>query len=383
MGTLRPPNGSNFTMEDPTEWRVHPPPQWVVPGIIRRGQLMLLTADPGCGKSLFAAGLGAAASLKQPFLDHDRPGEVMNVAYLGLDGPLWDYMNFIPRVCRGMGTSPGPDDHFPFHMFHSKNPIDIREASKHPKPDVTPEGRDLNGLITVGTVPWGMTEDWTAQGDYVSPNLIERPPDLIILDCLRKLHKGEENDSADMTAVCDRLQAAAAYGTGIAIIIIHHENKMNEGRSTLNARGSSVLSGSIDLHLSLKAPLKLASTGKKVITGTWLKGRGADDRPEFTYTQTWDTKTVVFSSSSAVTKTDVGLKHLRLLENEGKALAHRVIVKKCAMDPQVLKKALERWTRKKTEEGWLWYPPPPKERALDPAEAEGFDMGGNRGDSAV
>jgi len=366
-------NSDPFIGLTPDTWRSIKPPPWVVPGFIRKGYIMLLTGIPGSGKSLFAGGLGLAAASCQGFLGQSAPPHPMRVAYLGLDASHEDYLMFLPRIATGMdcsvGRAIGPDGHIiPFQLFFSKRSVDVVADSKRPKASVTPEGRDLNGLILAA----GENKAVMIGDEQVE---VLTRPDLLIVDCLRKLHSGEENDSSHMSKVMDRLRALA--NQGVAIVVIHHEGKFNEGSgskgTTYMARGSSVISGSIDSHLSL-GHSKVENRSRK-IHATWAKGRGADEFPEFWYRMTWDEKEVTFATDADKPRGDRAWENA---ESAGKAVSWNRLQVMISTDSENLADVARQrgWTKKMNDQGKSrWYPPAPKDRQIDP-------LGGNRGDSA-
>ena len=79
---------------------------------------------------------------------------------------------------------------------------------------------------------------------------------LIIVDPLRRLHGGDENDSAAMTDIVQALEKLARK-TGAAVIVAHHANKVfvsGTGSAATASRGSSALTDGVRWQLNLSKP---------------------------------------------------------------------------------------------------------------------------------
>lgn len=80
----------------------------------------------------------------------------------------------------------------------------------------------------------------------------EHKPDLLIIDPLANFHTGDENIAQDMSRVTTALDDIRAKG--VAVALVHHHGKGSTRNSNVGykARGSSVLPGWYDSHLSLE-----------------------------------------------------------------------------------------------------------------------------------
>ena len=76
-------------------------------------------------------------------------------------------------------------------------------------------------------------------------------PKLLVLDPLVRLHRGNENDSRDISALLGFLRELQRQ-YGCAVVLAHHANKRSHGRPGQGLRGSSDLHafGSSNLYLS-------------------------------------------------------------------------------------------------------------------------------------
>jgi hypothetical protein len=80
----------------------------------------------------------------------------------------------------------------------------------------------------------------------------EHHPNLVIVDPLANFHGGDENQAKDMARVISVLDAIRQKGTAVAVIHHHGKTSANQQNVGYKARGSSVLSGWYDSHLSLE-----------------------------------------------------------------------------------------------------------------------------------
>jgi RecA-family ATPase len=76
---------------------------------------------------------------------------------------------------------------------------------------------------------------------------------LVIIDTLRRVHQGEENDSGQMAAVLNREEQIAV--TGPSILNLHHTSKSatlnGDGGAQQASRGSSVLADNVRFQMNL------------------------------------------------------------------------------------------------------------------------------------
>ncbi len=72
-------------------------------------------------------------------------------------------------------------------------------------------------------------------------------PILIIFDCLRRIHRKEENSSQEMAEIMDRLMILA-HSTGAAVVFVHHTPK--DGKTS---RGSGDIEAALDTGLLVTA----------------------------------------------------------------------------------------------------------------------------------
>lgn len=86
-------------------------------------------------------------------------------------------------------------------------------------------------------------------------------PRLLILDPLRELHQGDENDAADIARLLDPLRSLQREGC--ACMLVHHLGKLSDaGRRKGGQRGGQRLRGSSALHGAVDSALYLETTGE-------------------------------------------------------------------------------------------------------------------------
>lgn len=84
-------------------------------------------------------------------------------------------------------------------------------------------------------------------------------PALIILDPLRELHDGDENDAVTIAALLGPLRQLGQLG--VACMVVHHLGKKNEARGRGPQRGGQRLRGSSALHGATDSALYMETTG--------------------------------------------------------------------------------------------------------------------------
>jgi hypothetical protein len=99
---------------------------------------------------------------------------------------------------------------------------------------------------------------------------------LVIIDSLRRFHRGEENSSGDMSAIFDNLKKLTSRG--VTVVMLHHNRKEAPGgySSGNSIRGSSDIFAAVDCHIALEFVKKDA-----LITFNQHKLRQARAQDEF------------------------------------------------------------------------------------------------------
>lgn len=182
-----------------------------IDGVLPERSVMLIAGEPFTGKSLIS--LEMAIGMASGTTALDRSAKRCRVAYMGMDSPKWDLGRQLKKLLRGREMPPERLDGDLYMHWGA------------------PE-RILNGPREMGAF-LGLLEEMAI--------------DAVVVDTLRKAHLHEENPSVGMTIVTDMARAIA--DEGISVVLLHHQGKAQEGRSkAYQARGSTVLPGSVDVH---------------------------------------------------------------------------------------------------------------------------------------
>ncbi|MEN3791835.1 AAA family ATPase [Fulvimarina sp. MAC3] len=192
-----------------------PPRKWLVKGLLGEGELSVMYAPSGGGKSFVALDLGARIAAGLDWYDHRvTPSAVLYVAGEGATG-------FRQRMTAWQDRN-GVDE-LPFVMM----PRAIDLFSK-----------DNKSIDLIGDA---MTEIQERAG---------LPVRLIVLDTLsRMMHGGVDSEPRDMKIFLEHVEALR-QATGAHILIIHHTGKETDR----GMRGSSMLRDFADTVLAIEAP---------------------------------------------------------------------------------------------------------------------------------
>lgn len=198
------------------------PQPWVIKGLIPVGGAVNMFGNPKTGKSFAALGIAHAVATGQPYwLDPKfevvKPGRV---AYLQIDTP------------RGLWT----------------HRLDKMKAG----------GYDFSGVGFCDTIvaPYPFNILIPDHQQWLKTRLASISPILVVIDTLREVHAGDENDSTVMKNVVAALTAAC---TPAAMLLLSHSrkgNQMNAGGGDdlmTDNRGSGYVAGRMDTIVKLTA----------------------------------------------------------------------------------------------------------------------------------
>lgn len=209
-----------------------PDQTWVIEPLIPQGGLVNLYGPPKGGKSYLALQLAMDIALKNdtwmgfPIRTHGL------VCYLQLDTPRSLWRNRI---------------------------MTLEEAG------VAVEGF---ALADRGMAPWPFDILSPEDGwNWLRAECDKLTPTMVIIDTLRDVHRGNENDSQYMQEVMNALVEACQPA---AVVLISHARKANADRGFSlidDQRGSTAIAGKMDaiIHLGAK---KLSYTGRATEEGT-------------------------------------------------------------------------------------------------------------------
>lgn len=200
------------------------PPAWLLADLIRQRSLVMISAEPFTGKTMFALSLALALDTQLPFLNHYQPSPGHRALFIGQDAPTWDYQGVFAALTRGLAIESPPN---------------------------------LPSLFILNR---GLTLALPRQfSDFLEAAVSLYDIDVLILDVLRSFHDYDENSNLEMSRIMDLLKSFRDR-FGLTIILTHHTSKPSAGfagtpqiSGNYRARGASVISGSIDQHFLLRA----------------------------------------------------------------------------------------------------------------------------------
>ena len=196
--------------------RTLPEESWLVDHLIPRGGLVELYGKPKCGKSLLTMTLVSALADGYPWFLHPsfKIRVRGNVLFLQMDTPPGLWTGYLRTAQR-----PFKDVYWADQLQVPHPPFDIHDQRHR---------------------------------DWLRNQITDYQPTLLVVDSLRKLHRGDENDSSIMTKVMALLRQTVGLDT--AILLIAHQKKigaMDVADLVDSARGSSAVAGEVDVLMRL------------------------------------------------------------------------------------------------------------------------------------
>ncbi len=191
-----------------------PPIRWIVKDVIPSGSISLLVAPPKAGKSLLTIDLACSIAADEPFLDREVCGGRVLLM------PAEDNLLIVrDRISTRLGAQDAP-------IFTA--PIN---------------GQPINGQKHGRTLKLGTEESLK---DLVA-TIKEVNPSLVIIDPLREVHEGAENDSDDMAPLLRPLRKITQdTDLDVSILVVHHAGW------TGHSRGSTAILGAVDQIITFK-----------------------------------------------------------------------------------------------------------------------------------
>jgi predicted ATP-dependent serine protease len=188
-----------------------PPPdyEWLVDGVIARGDTTLLVGEPNVGKSWISLSLAVA-------------------------------------------MANGDDTWIKWNMNHHGRVLYVDEENPH---DVVYHRLRQLGLKNYDNIRYlhrqGVRLD--RRFDRFLDEAIMYQPQLIVLDSLTRLHTQDENSAGAMAKLFNDSINVLTNETGAAVIVLHHTNKSDSNSSYTKTRGSSDIGAAVDCGLEARA----------------------------------------------------------------------------------------------------------------------------------
>jgi RecA-family ATPase len=186
-------------------------PRWIVKNLIPEAGIVVLSGDPGNGKTWLSLAIAQAVASGMPLFGEFEIQQLGAVLYI--DEENGDY-TLNPRMLK-LGIQRG----LPINFL-------IKEGVKLDKPEIIEK---ISGLITSNSIK------------------------LIIIDPLSQVYDGDENSAQSMAKVIGQIKTLT--NLGVAVLLLHHHRKENINNFNSNVgsklRGSSALFAAIDSHLAI------------------------------------------------------------------------------------------------------------------------------------
>ena len=204
----KPNNRTNYTKLD---LHANPPlAEWLVDGLICKGDITLVTGPPNIGKSMVSMGLALAVAEGWPTFLGRKLHQAGPVMCIDEENPL----DVVYSRLLGMGmTKQGKDN---IHYIHGQG-------------------------IRLDRNPEKILED----------ALIIKPV-LITIDAMTRVHGKEENDSGAINQLFNEAIIPLGRATGAAVVVIHAVNKGDGTNSFSKIRGSSDFGYAIDNGIEIE-----------------------------------------------------------------------------------------------------------------------------------
>lgn len=205
------------------------PAKWIVKKLIPVGGMVNLYAKPKVGKSFLMLSIIEALIEQRPSWEGFDICKYGPVAYLQIDTPREEWKDRISKMQQRLKDRGVGDSFWLADMWNIPNfPFNI----------LNPDGTELTWL--------------KGEMDRIKPILV-------VIDTLREVHSGDENDNTVMRNVVASLIKACRgeVGSPTAIVLISHQRKdgiqAQEGNDDMmdQNRGASYISGKMDMILRL------------------------------------------------------------------------------------------------------------------------------------
>lgn len=202
-----------------------PPPEyeWLVKGLICKGDTTLIVGEPNVGKSWISLSLAVAmADGKEAWLGHEMQhhGKVL---YIDEENPH----DVVYHRLRQLGA---------------ENLDNLRYLHR--------QGVRLDRNF-----------------DKLLDEAIAYEPSMIVLDSLTRFHTRDENNAGEMAKLFNDSINVLCRETGAAVIILHHTNKSDSNSSYVKTRGSSDIGAAVDCGIEAR------KTGANIFNLVHFKSR--------------------------------------------------------------------------------------------------------------
>ncbi len=225
-------------------------PWMLIEGLIPQGSIVIIAGPTYSGKTFLAMEAARAVTTGGDYVNHFKIPSYSrgNVLFIEQDSPKYDTGNALWAMIKEQWKTRSD--------LQYQHPLEGLHLAWHPGLDLIQDvdavsiAKTANSLFTHLKTTISTEFLYSEEGDVIG----ERPTGdteeegyrgakLIILDTLRALNTGEENESGPMEGVMQRLKMIRSL-TGATIILIHHTGSGSE-----RLRGSTAIDGAADCIL--------------------------------------------------------------------------------------------------------------------------------------
>lgn len=202
------------------------PRDWLLGRWLLAGELTLIIAPGGVGKSTFCTGIALSVATGQPILYREVWPGAVPVAMLSLEDDATELHRSISAAAKHHGIDPSDcSDHLFINGIDQRLQLAFNST----------EGVQIDdGLL-----------------DTLRAQIVRNGIRALIIDPFVSAHSVSENDNRAINEIATRLKQLATE-TGCAIAIVHHSRKSNgEALSAESGRGASALANAARIVLTL------------------------------------------------------------------------------------------------------------------------------------
>jgi RecA-family ATPase len=188
------------------------PPDWLVPGLLHKGTMVVLAGSPGSGKSVLSLCLAVAKATGFPFLGRDLvKGRVL---YFDEENSQPDFEEYLRWIWRGLGRP---------------EPSLLNENIRMERFSLAHAARNFRG-----------------QYNYMEQCAKEFQPELTIIDTATPACQiKDENDNAMATEAIQQLRTVQQASEESCMLVLKHA-KVDQEHGTHTVRGAKAWVGSTD-----------------------------------------------------------------------------------------------------------------------------------------
>lgn len=210
-----------------------PDSKWLVKPLLGDDELVMLTAEPGAGKSWLVSHLACSVTTGRKFLDHFDVAGRSQVILIDEEQSLLEVWRRLERLCNAYAYKPGDLNRF---RYFSRPKLNI--------------DRDPKGFAK-------FVDD--RRDELILGHKEDDGPGLIIIDSLTRIHRTSENDAIQMAEMLENLRSVAKR-LASSLLFVHHTRKTMQDLRGKKVepdpshafRGTSDLRAFVDQHWFLQ-----------------------------------------------------------------------------------------------------------------------------------